>query len=175
MLTVFNSALSKVCVLVVSLFLCPLFVHAHPTIPRSGTDSVLSKLRSNLHIKQSSSLVVIFINLGECIKCSQGIQSTLDSVVGSHSSDSTAVVAIVRVDRQVEVKVFVKNNDWQYLVYGDDDNLRRQLGVPALARLGVFDSENNLIGVLRQEDFAPTASVDLSRLLTKARQNRHVR
>lgn len=126
--------------------------------------TAVKMIRDHVDCAKKSKLILVFLSIGECMKCGSGISETIDSV-SSLYTDPLCLVIAVRCSREVELKVFSNNYGWTGSLYMDDGSLKKDLGLPEYTRIAVYNVQNIFMGSLRREDFDPTAYHLLDSLL----------
>lgn len=132
---------------------------------REKPSTGIVKIRESSGCNQKSKIILLFINIGECIKCSVGAKATIDSIATEIGDNSICTVAVVRCNRAIELKIFSRNNNWTQPIYADDGTLKDNLNLPKDTRLAVYDAQNVFMGSLKREDFNPTAYNELDSIL----------
>ncbi len=137
----------------------------------SKTMKTIKIIKTSSKCSKDTKVILIFINIGECIKCNIGIKATIDSVLFKEHDTAVCITAVVPCNRDIELKVFKQNSGWDYGVFRDDGSIKEKLGLPTDTRLAIYDSKNILIGSLTLDDFDPTAYSKMEKIFANPKHD----
>lgn len=104
-----------------------------------------SKLKEITELEKDENLIVLFQANGNCQKCYTIPMNTIYSLVRDSVLKECRLVALVRCDRDLEVKIFTKKYKWEHYVDRDDGTARKKLGAGNKTSIMVFDFDGKLL------------------------------
>jgi hypothetical protein len=78
-------------------------------------------------LKKGEFLVVTYQNPATCFKCYLEPLDIIKNMERNKGRLKIKYIALVRVDREIELKVFTRNSGWEYFVFLDDGTARTKL------------------------------------------------
>lgn len=130
--------------------------------------SLFQELKARRHLGSDQILVLLFLNPGECVKCVDGFDQTFECLKQrAKTQKRLQVLALLRVDREAELREFVSDYQWDLPIESDYGQARHLLGLPSDTRLAVFDGSGNLLGTVSNADFLKNDCERLTKILGK--------
>jgi hypothetical protein len=129
---------------------------------------LFQELKARRHLGDSQILVLLFLNPGECVKCVDGFDQTFECLKQrTNSQKRLQVLALLRVDREAELREFVSDYQWDLPIESDYGQDRPRLGLSSDTRLAVFDGSGNLLGTVGNADFLKNDCERLTKIVGK--------
>lgn len=100
---------------------------------------IVLELVQHTNIQKDELLVTIFYTPGNCAKCYIELENILLTLQKNRGSILLKYMAIIRCDREIEAKSWVKENKWQYYYWMDEGDMRKQMGLQPEILIAVFD------------------------------------
>ncbi len=126
-----------------------------------SSDSSIIKLRTLTNLQAKEKLVITFQELGgSCVKCYSIPLALIESVKNRNNLSDFKIVAAVKCNRDIEVNIFKKQNDWKYYLYADKNDLAKKLGINHLSGLAVIDYSGKVLLELEAKKGVSTEDVD---------------
>jgi len=94
----------------------------------NAQSNLFKQIKEKTGLKQNEYLVITYFQLGNCPKCLIEPSEIINHIENSKKAESVKFVALVRCDREIELKVFKRETDWKYFLFVDDGSSRKQLG-----------------------------------------------
>ncbi len=111
--------------------------------------SLFEQLSEKCDLKKHEFLVVTFQTPSSCVKCFIEPMKIIEIIKNESSDKPLKIIALVRVDREIELKVFQRENDWKYPMFVDDGNARKQLGIKGTSMIAILNAKGKIV-----EEFA---------------------
>jgi len=96
-------------------------------------------LKSEVKLQAQECLVTVFFDNSTCVKCHLEPNYYLNQIESNCGKKNFKVLGILKCDRDIELKVFKKDINWQYQLIRDDGKCRKKLGVFDTAIMTVFN------------------------------------
>lgn len=110
-----------------------------------ANQTLFEELKEKCELSKNEFLIVIFQTPGNCVKCFIEPMDIVESITKNSTDINYKLMALVRVDREIELKVFKKENDWEHYMFVDDGNARKDLGAKGIAMMIILDSRGKII------------------------------
>lgn len=112
--------------------------------------SLFEQLSKKCDLKNDEYMVVVFQTPSLCVKCFIEPMKIIEVIQNESPVKDLKIIALVRVDREIELKVFQKENDWKYFMFADDGTAYKQLGIKGTSMMAILNTKGQVI-----EQFAP--------------------
>jgi len=96
-------------------------------------------------------VVVAFQHPVGCIKCVLQIDDII-KVLNKEFPEKVKVIALVLCDREVELKVFIKNNNWRYPAYKVKFKELKDYGATERTMIKIYNAKSELLLDLFYDD-----------------------
>jgi hypothetical protein len=110
-----------------------------------ANQTLFEQLKEKCELRDGEYLIVIFQAPGTCVKCFIEPMDLVESIRKNAPNINYKLLALVRVDREIELKVFKKENDWEHYMFVDDGNARKELGAKGTAMMIILDSRGKIM------------------------------
>ena len=105
----------------------------------SFDQTFFEELKQKSELKNDQYLIVVYFHPGSCVKCYLEPLKIIDGVSRKVDRNKIKIIGLIRCDRDIEMKVFLRENDWKYSIFRDDGKCRKKLGVFDTAIMTVFN------------------------------------
>jgi hypothetical protein len=105
----------------------------------AANDKYFDKLKKLTNLQKNEHLVIIYQNLGNCIKCYIKPMEQIRDLVKEGKIKKYKLLAMVRCDRDIELNIYKKQADWNDFLYRDDGFARKTFGVDENTSIIVLD------------------------------------
>jgi hypothetical protein len=105
----------------------------------------IEELKRSANADSKDYILVFYLEMANCIKCYIEPYSIINNIVQDKSLEKYKIIGIIVCDRDIELKIFKKEQEWKYSMYRDDGNARKQLGAPYDSFITVINSNNKMI------------------------------
>ncbi len=103
------------------------------------------EIKKSVKLKENEELVIIFQNIGFCKKCYLKPMDQVEKLRKEGSIDKFKLLALVRCERNKELKIYKRTYDWKNYLYRDDGNGREKLECSTDTYLVAFDYQGRKI------------------------------
>lgn len=126
-------------------------------------NQMLDTLKSITNIQKDEFLLITYQNPSTCIKCYIEPFELINSIDNQKGSRKFKYIALVRCDRDIELKVFARETGWKYYVYRDDGSAKEKLKASSKAIITIIPPNDcdqlNLISGQPKENFKKVRSL----------------
>tara|TARA_B100000609_G_C17005992_1_gene326154 strand:- start:235 stop:675 length:441 start_codon:yes stop_codon:yes gene_type:complete len=114
-------------------------------------------LLQKLDMKEGEILVVVYYQPATCVKCYLEPQNYLDFINRYTDSNRVKIVGMIRCDRDIEMKVFKREINWEYAMHRDNGKARHSLNAPSDAIISLISYDRNRkLHIIRSSDYNET-------------------
>lgn len=106
----------------------------------SMDNSLFDKLKSRTELNQDELLFVTYLNPMTCAKCYIGVEELIAFIEKNKGSKKVKYLALVKVDREIELKAFKRDSGWEYYLFADDGDFYKKLDAKESTVLSVLNS-----------------------------------
>ncbi len=110
------------------------------------------QLKEKTALKQNEFLVIAYFQLGNCSKCLIEPFEIINQIEKSRKATKVKFVALVKCDREIELKIFTRESDWKYFTYVDDGTARNNLGAEPSAIVSILNYNGTNILNCKKDD-----------------------
>ncbi|MFH1050359.1 MAG: hypothetical protein V1779_05435 [bacterium] len=107
--------------------------------------NLFNKLKEKSSLKKDEYLIVIYFQIGNCPKCLIEPFEIINQIEKSKKVGNVKFIALVRCDREIELKVFIRETDWKYYTFLDDGTARNNLGGEPSSIVTILNYKGNNI------------------------------
>lgn len=98
-----------------------------------------NKLKNCTNLQNGEQLVVIYQDIGSCIKCYINPMQKIENLEKKGKIKNFRIIALVRCTREIELNIFKNQYDWKNYLFMDDGNSRKNLGANKNAKVLVLN------------------------------------
>ncbi len=106
---------------------------------------LFSELKDRTQLKKDEFLVVTYMQLGACVKYLVEPFEIITNVEKLDSSKKIKFIALVICDREIELKVFTRETEWEYFTYLDDGSARERLEADPATMISILNYKGDNI------------------------------
>jgi hypothetical protein len=107
-----------------------------------------NELKKETNLEWDEKLIIIYQNLGNCNKCYLEPMEIIYNVTSICPDIKYKILALVRCDRKIELKVYKRDHDWKYYMFRDDGRARKKLLADNETIITLLDSNGrNLLNI----------------------------
>ncbi|MBE2189889.1 MAG: hypothetical protein KGZ71_02240 [Desulfobulbaceae bacterium] len=110
-----------------------------------ANQTLFEQLKEKCELSKNEYLIVIFQTPGNCVKCFIEPMDLVELIKKNSLGINYKLMALVSVEREIELKVFQKENDWKHYMLVDDGNARKDLGAKGIAMMIILDSRGKIM------------------------------
>jgi hypothetical protein len=110
-----------------------------------ANEKYFDKLKSVTNLQKNEQLVIIYQDLGCCIKCYIKPMEQINNLVKEGKLKKYKLLAMVRCDRDIELNIYKKQVDWKDFLYRDDGFSRKTFGVDENTSIIVLNYFGNIL------------------------------
>jgi hypothetical protein len=103
----------------------------------------IDQLVAHTQVKNDEIMVAILLTPGTCAKCFIEPMEILRVLQENRGPIMLKVIAIVRCDREIELKAWVKEVKWQYYYWMDEGDMRKEMGLKPEIIMAIYDFKSN--------------------------------
>ena len=109
----------------------------------NAQNNYFNEIIAHTDLKADELLVITHQNPATCVKCYIEPMDIIREIelIKSRRKLKVKFLAIVRCDREIELKVFKREVGWNYYMLVDDGNSMRKLNLQAKTIISIFNSE----------------------------------
>jgi hypothetical protein len=111
----------------------------------NASNVYFNKLKITANLRKDEQLVVIYQQIGNCIKCGLIPLEKVADLKKSGRIKKIKIIALVRCDRDIELNIFKKQSNWQYFMYRDDGTSRKRLSISENSEIVVLDFQGKIL------------------------------
>ncbi len=132
-----------------------------------ANQTLFEQLKEKCELNKGEYLFVIFQYPGTCVKCFIEPTDLVESIAKNAPDINYKLLALVRVDREIELKVFKKENDWEHYMFVDDGNARKDLGAKGIAMMIILDSRGKIMAEFLPNQYEK--NIEKAKIFVKSR------
>jgi hypothetical protein len=142
---------SRLLLFLVGIFIASMIGSGCQGHPETG--GVAYQLAQNSTVTGSGLGLLEFFNIGDCIKCELAL-SNIETCLRNHIGPSRTLtkVAMVRCRRDVELKMFSRQNPEFNKCLIDYGSTKADLHIPADTRAALINAAGDIVGYVRDKD-----------------------
>jgi thioredoxin-related protein len=106
---------------------------------------VIENIRNQIKADKNDNIVLIYLNMTGCYKCLIEPNEIINNLEINKKLSKLKLVAAVVCDRDIELKVFSKNNKWKYAMYRNDGTLKSKLKATPDILMSVINSNGEIL------------------------------
>lgn len=99
----------------------------------------IEKLKHVANARSDDYILVFYFEMSNCAKCFIEPYIIIDKLLLDKSIQQFKIIALIRCDRDIELRIFKNEYKWKYAIFRDDGNARKNLGA----------SEESIITVIK--------------------------
>ncbi|MEM5872027.1 MAG: hypothetical protein QW051_04095 [Candidatus Aenigmatarchaeota archaeon] len=127
-------------------------------------NNVFQKIQNTVEYKGNDLIFAIFLNLGDCQKCIQIplslYECSLRNIDKTNDSLKFKKLAIVKSNREVELKRFRKIYNWDGYCFFNDGSVQKELGLPNNVWFSIFYLDTCLYYNTYESSYEQTLNCD---------------
>jgi hypothetical protein len=105
----------------------------------------LEEIKKSANADTDDFIMVFYLEMTNCSKCYIEPYSIINNIVQDKSLVRYKIIGLIVCDRDIELKIFKKEQEWKYSLYKDDGNARKQLGAPYQSFITVINPNGKKI------------------------------
>jgi hypothetical protein len=109
-----------------------------------ANNKYFDRLKNTTNLKEDEQLVIIYQDIGNCIKCYLKPLDQVKSLKIDGKIKKYKLIAMVRCERDIELKIYKKQTQWKDYLYKEDGSSRSLLGVKTTTTIVVLDYFGNI-------------------------------
>jgi hypothetical protein len=106
---------------------------------------IIDELRFAADARNGETLILFHYNILRCVKCDIEPNDILFNMKKNPSLKSIKIMATVICDRDIELKIFAKDNLWKYAMFRNDGTLLSKLNASKYVFITVIKPNNNIL------------------------------
>lgn len=106
---------------------------------------LIDELRNAAKAETSDNLIVFYFEMVECVKCYIEPYEIISHLVQQGDLKNFKIIGVVVCDRDIELKIFKKEQNWKYALFRNDGKARINLNSPYNSFITVINPENKML------------------------------
>lgn len=107
----------------------------------------LSNIRNQAHTQADESLILFHFNLVECVKCVLEPNAIIENLILNKNIGKIRIVGAVICDRNIELKAFKKQQNWNYDLIRNDGTLFNKLKTNFESFVSIITPSNKVLNL----------------------------
>lgn len=106
---------------------------------------IINDLRSFVNSDKNETLLIFHFNITGCVKCYIEPNDILINLQKNNYLRNCKIIASVICDRDIELKIFARDNNWKYSLYRNDGTLLSRLNAAKDTFITIITTKNEIV------------------------------
>lgn len=127
-----------------------LFLMLFVTIPVFAINqNYFNKLKKVVNLQEDEQLIVMYQDIGSCVKCYLRPMQIIENLQKKGVVKKFKLLALVKCDRDIELKIYKRQHSWKYFMYRDDGDGYKRLNAKKRTSISIFNYKGMKIGDIK--------------------------